>query len=67
LGLLQVRLVDAGDPVLLQTRVDRLLSEPQLRERLRAAAFERAGRRTWEDYLAAIERLVLSEAPARAR
>jgi hypothetical protein len=28
-GLLQVRLVDAGEPVLTQTRVDRFLSSPQ--------------------------------------
>jgi hypothetical protein len=28
-GLLQVRLVDAGEPVLTQARVDRFLSSPQ--------------------------------------
>lgn len=55
------------DVAALRAAVDRLLGDPAERERLRTAAFERAGRWTWEDYLAAIERLVVSEAPARWR
>jgi hypothetical protein len=60
-------LVPPRDVAALRAAVDRLLADPAERERLRTAAFERAERWTWEDYLAAIERLVVSEAPARWR
>ena len=60
-------LVREGDAAELRGAVDRLLGDLAERERLRAAAFERAARWTWTDYLAAIERLVLNAAPARSR
>jgi glycosyltransferase involved in cell wall biosynthesis len=60
-------MVPEGDAAALRTAVDRLLADPALRERLRKAAFERAGAWTWADYLAAVERLVVSAAPARSR
>ncbi len=60
-------LVAEGDAAALRAAVDRLLADAPLRERLRTAAFERAGSWTWTDYLAAVERLIVSEAPARSR
>ncbi len=61
-------LVAEGDAAALRAAVDRLLADPGERERLRTTAFAAAGRRTWADYLAAVERLALGEvSPARGR
>lgn len=60
-------LVPEGDARALRSAVDRLLEDGRERDRLRTNAFERAGAWTWTDYLAAIERLVISAEPARSR
>jgi glycosyltransferase involved in cell wall biosynthesis len=59
-------LVDPHDADGLRRAVDRLLGDPAERQRLRTTAFARAQRWTWADYLAAVERLVLTGAPARS-
>lgn len=59
-------LVPEGDAPALRAAIDRLLADPAERDRLAEAAFTRAAGRTWADYLAAVEALAFSPAPARA-
>ena len=52
------RLVPPGDPAALREAVDGLLDSPQERERLAAAAIERARQWTYGEYFAAVEELI---------
>jgi hypothetical protein len=56
-------LVPPGDAPALRAAVERLLADPEERERLRRAAFERSQRWTGEMYLAAIGALIRGESP----
>lgn len=51
-------LVDAGNPDALAAAIERLLGSPEERERLSAAALERARTWTYDDYFAAIREMV---------
>lgn len=53
-------LVEPGDHVGLRDAVEQLLANPDARRRLAQTAFQLAGQRTVEQYLAQIRRLVLS-------
>ncbi len=55
--------VPPGDPAALSAAVDNLISDPGLRDRLAAAAFERAGAWTAADYVAAIQAFASSGTP----
>jgi glycosyltransferase involved in cell wall biosynthesis len=50
--------VEAQDPDALREAVDSLLAEPTKRERLREAAMERAGSRTYDDYFNDLRKLI---------
>ena len=50
-------LVPPGDPAALRAALDRLHTDPALRERLRAEAHRRACARTWSGYLADLAQL----------
>jgi glycosyltransferase involved in cell wall biosynthesis len=50
--------VEAQDPDALREAVDSLLAEPKKRERLREAAMERAGSRTYDDYFNDLRKLI---------
>lgn len=49
--------VAPGDAGALRSAIDELVGDPPARERIARAAFERAGKWTWGDYLGAIEAL----------
>jgi hypothetical protein len=56
-------LVAPGDAAALRDALDRLLGDRELAERLRQAAWRRAGRWTAADYLSAVEELVFGGRP----
>ena len=58
-------LVEPGDPAALGAAVERLRDDPDLAERLRHAAWERAADWTWKDYLAAMGRFAAGDPTAR--
>jgi glycosyltransferase involved in cell wall biosynthesis len=57
-------LVPPGDAVALREGIKRLLADPQARDQLAGAAWERAGQWTWPDYLEAIAAFLRGEHPA---